>query len=61
VMHQLAHAARDQADPVFVALHLFWDADQHRRTFRAGCGSRPHRPKSFVLLHLGIASPAATL
>src|SRR5205085_1971970 len=61
VMHQFAHAARDEPDAVFVALHLFRHADQHHGTFRAQYGSRPHRPKSFVLRDLGIASPAATL
>src|SRR6185312_16080914 len=36
VMHQLAHAAGHQPDPVFMGLHLFWNADQHASTSPGG-------------------------
>ena len=47
VMHQLAHAAGYQPDPVFVALYLFRHADQHRQTFRAHAANGPDREEWF--------------
>ncbi len=43
VMHQLAHAAGDEADAVFVRLHLFRHADQHQA---ASFKTAPNVPNS---------------
>ena len=46
VMGELAHAAGNQPDPVFVGLHLFGNPDQHRLTSTrppAGSDFRPSR------------------